>query len=67
VAAESSGDPVNQELRVVREGGTFPYDRLACMIAALMVLVPGKTVRPHDVIPREVDWIGAVQNNVEAA
>jgi len=37
------------------------------MIAALMRLVRGKTPRPHDIIPREVHWISAVQNNVEAA
>jgi hypothetical protein len=35
------------------------------MIAALMPPVPGKALQPHDIIPREVDWIGTVQNNVE--
>jgi hypothetical protein len=58
---------VNQDSRVVRDGCTFPYDRLACMIAALMLLAPGNALRPHDIIRREVDWIDAVQNNVEAA
>jgi len=32
-----------------------------------MPLVPGKVLRPYDIIPREVDRIGAVQNKVKAA
>jgi hypothetical protein len=52
-----TGNGVNQELRV----------RFACIIAALMPLVPGKTLRPYDIIPREVHGIGAVQNKVKAA
>jgi len=30
-------------------------------------MVPGKTLRPYDIIPREVDRIGAVQNKVKAS
>jgi len=32
-----------------------------------MPLVPGKRIRPYDIILREVDRIGAVQNKVIAA
>jgi hypothetical protein len=32
-----------------------------------MHLVPGKTLRPYDIISREVATIGAVQNKVKAA
>jgi len=32
-----------------------------------MPLVPGKILRPYDIIPREVATIGALQNNVKAA
>ncbi len=39
----------------------------ACIIAALMPLVPGKTLRLCHIIPREVAVIGAVQNKVKAA
>jgi len=36
-------------------------------MAAFMPLVPGKTLRPYDIIPREADRIGAAQNKVKAA
>jgi len=32
-----------------------------------MPLVPGRTLPPYDIIPREIDRIGAVQNKVKAA
>jgi len=32
-----------------------------------MPLIPGITLRPYDIILREVDGIGAVQNKVIAA
>jgi len=32
-----------------------------------MPLVPGKIVRPYDIMSREVDRIGAVQNKAKAA
>jgi len=48
-------------------GLDVPYGRFACIIAALMPLIPGITLRPYDIILREVDRIGAVQNKVIAA
>ena len=48
-------------------GLDVPYGRFACIIAALMPVVPGKTLRPYDVVPRELDRIGTVQNKVKAA
>jgi len=32
-----------------------------------MPLVSGKTLRPYDIILREVDGIGAIQNKVKTA
>jgi hypothetical protein len=48
-------------------GLDVPHDPFACIIAALMPLAPGKTLRPYDIIPREVDRIGAVENRVKAS
>ncbi len=39
-----------------------------CIITALMLLFPGRTLLlPCDIVPREVDDVGAVHNKLQAA